>query len=226
MIKFHPSEQHLVLYTAGELSPAMLMMVGTHIDMCKKCQALVHDIETQLVQKLFGETGSLRRPPAQPELDEQAMLQAIFNSQATDASTPIAANDSLFLEGQRFALPATLARNHHRIGDWSRLPGKLWRAPIRVGGDEMLNFIYMGENSMLPEHTHKGNEATLVVNGVFSDENSEYRDGDFVLLDSRHKHSPATQNEDCLTLAALEAPLHFTSGLSRLLNPFSSLFFK
>lgn len=204
----------------------MLMMVGTHVDMCPQCQAQIHDIETHLAQKLFGETDVLRRPSAQPALDEDAMLQAIFNSQAADASTPIAANDSLYLEGQRFALPPTLARNHQRIGDWSRLPGKLWRAPVRVGGEEMLNLIYMAENAHLPEHTHKGNEATLVVNGVFNDENSEYRDGDFVLLDGNHKHSPATQNEDCLTLAALEGPLHFTTGLSRLLNPFSSLFFK
>ncbi|RUO46228.1 ChrR family anti-sigma-E factor [Pseudidiomarina donghaiensis] len=225
MIKFHPSEQHLVLYTAGELSPAMLMMVGTHVDMCSHCQAHVRDIEQQLARKLFGD---VEKQPVErnSSLDEQAMLQAIFNSQPATETGVVAANDSLYLEGNHFKLPATLARNSHRIGDWSRLPGKLWRAPVTVGGEEMLNFIYMAENASLPEHTHKGNEATLVVNGVFNDENNEYRDGDFVLLDNHHKHSPATQNEDCLTLAALEGPLHFTSGLSRLLNPFSSLFFK
>ncbi|WP_339880097.1 ChrR family anti-sigma-E factor [Pseudidiomarina gelatinasegens] len=223
MIKFHPSEQHLVLYAAGELSPAMLMMVGTHVDMCAHCQSHVQDIEEQMASKLFGDNEQLAR---RASFDEQHMLQAIFNSQAPAASVPIAANDSLYLEGQRFALPPTLARNHHHIGEWSRLPGKLWRAPVRVGGEEMLNFIYMAEHASLPEHTHKGNEATLVVNGVFNDEHNEYRDGDFMLLDGSHKHSPATQNEDCLTIAALEGPLHFTTGLSRLLNPFSSLFFK
>lgn len=223
MIKFHPSEQHLVLYAAGELSPAMLMMVGTHVDMCAHCQSHVQDIEEQMASKLFGDNEQLAR---RASFDEQQMLQAIFNSQVPADSVPIAANDSLYLEGQRFALPPTLARNHHHIGEWSRLPGKLWRAPVRVGGEEMLNFIYMAEHASLPEHTHKGNEATLVVNGVFNDEHNEYRDGDFMLLDGSHKHSPATQNEDCLTIAALEGPLHFTTGLSRLLNPFSSLFFK
>lgn len=225
MIKFHPSEQHLVLYTAGELSPAMLMMVGTHVDMCPHCQRHVQDIEQQLASKLFIEEATEASLAASPRFDDAAMLQAIFNSSVPEPAQ-IAANDSLYLEGQHFALPPTLARNHHRIGNWSRLPGKLWRAPVQVGGDEMLNFIYMAEQTSLPEHTHKGNEATLVVNGVFNDENNEYRDGDFVLLDNHHKHSPATQHEGCLTLAALEGPLHFTSGLSRLLNPFSSLFFK
>lgn len=223
MIKFHPSEQHLVLYAAGELSPAMLMVVGTHVDMCSHCQAQVHDIEQHMAKKLFGDASDAQ---AAASLNEHDMLQAIFASATPATPVRTAANDSLILDGQRFALPATLARNHHRIGEWNRLPGKLWRAPVRVGGDETLNFIYMSEQAHLPEHTHKGSEATLVINGVFNDESSEYRDGDFMLLDSSHKHSPATQNEDCLTLAALDGPLHFTTGLSRLLNPFSSLFFK
>ena len=142
MIKFHPSEQHLVLYTAGELSPAMLMMVGTHVDMCSHCQAVVKDIEQQLAQKLFGEaTDGIQAPNI---LDEQAMLASIFNSKpssANDSNSHATFNNNLFLDGQRFALPATLARNHHRIGDWNRLPGKLWRAPVRVGGDETLIFM-------------------------------------------------------------------------------------
>jgi putative transcriptional regulator len=223
MIKFHPSEQHLVLYAAGELSPVMLMMVGTHVDMCPKCQAHVQDIEQHMAAKLFGEAETANIVHG---FDEQTMLQAIFDSKQPVANNIPAANDSLFLEGHRFALPATLARNSHRIGEWSRLPGKLWRAPVRVGGEEMLNFIYMDKHASLPEHTHKGNEVTLVVNGVFNDENNEYRDGDFMLLDEQHKHSPATHDHDCLTIAALDGPLHFTTGLSRLLNPFSSLFFK
>lgn len=225
MIKFHPSEQHLVLYATGELSPAMLIMIGAHVDMCAHCQAQVQEIEQQLSRKLFGDANAAPTATAVP-FDQQAMLQAIFNSTVPTPPPATATNDSLFLESQHFTIPPTLARNHHRIGEWNRLPGKLWRAPITVGGEEMLNFIYMAEHASLPEHTHKGKEATLVIDGVFHDETSEYRDGDFILLDAQHKHTPSTQNEGCLTLAVLDGPLHFTSGLSRLLNPFSSLFFK
>lgn len=229
MIKFHPSEQQLVLYAAGELSPAMLMMVGTHVDMCKQCQAQVQDIEEQMARKLFGENNFADyQANSLDSKTHDAMLAAIFASTApvAEPSPPLPHDNLLYLEGKRFTLPATLARNSHRIGDWSRLPGKLWRASVDIGAEQSLNFIYMGEQSTVPEHTHKGNEATLVINGVFSDEQGDYKDGDFVLLDGAHKHSPHTTHEDCLTLAALDAPLHFTTGLSRLLNPFSSLFFK
>jgi putative transcriptional regulator len=84
----------------------------------------------------------------------------------------------------------------------------------------------MAPGAKVPEHTHKGKEATLVLDGVFNDEKDEYKDGDFVLLDPSKTHTPETQEQDCLTLATLDAPLHFTSGISRLLNPFSSLFFR
>lgn len=221
MIKFHPSEQHLVHYVTGELSPAMLMMVGSHVDMCPSCQMHLRDVEEQLCQKAFGQ----RQMPL-GQLDEDAMLNAIFQSSAKPVRPVSAPLESLHLEGKRFKLPATLARNGDRIGPWSKMLGKMWRAPIEIGSGETLNFIYMDQGAQVPEHTHRGFEATLVVNGVFNDESDEYRDGDFVLLDGHHKHTPQTQHEDCLTLATIDAPMHFTSGLSRLLNPFSSLFLK
>lgn len=220
MIKFHPSEQHLVHYAMGELSPAMLMMVGSHVDMCPTCQMHLRDVEEQLCMKAFGQ----RQAPL-AKFDEEAMLEAIFAS-SPSLSQPSVALDYLNLEGKRFKLPATLARNGDRIGPWTKMLGKMWRAPVDIGSGETLNFIYMDQGAQVPEHTHRGFEATLVVNGVFNDEADEYRDGDFVLLDGQHKHTPQTQNEDCLTLATIDAPMHFTSGLSRLLNPFSSLFLK
>ncbi|MDN7124190.1 ChrR family anti-sigma-E factor [Pseudidiomarina terrestris] len=228
MIKFHPSEEHLFHYVTGDLTPAMLMMVGTHVDMCSQCQRNVQHIEETMAQKLFGQ----RQLPeefaaANDSFDGDEMLAQILaqpQQQPRDLSQQFASE--LVLEGKRFQLPGTLARNHHRIGQWHKLLGQMWRAPVQVGGKDVLTFIYMAENTRVPEHTHKGNEATLVVNGVFNDETSDYRDGDFVFLDGSVKHTPETRHEDCLTLSALDAPMHFTSGVSRLLNPFSSLFFK
>lgn len=221
MIKFHPSEQHLVHYMLGELSPAMLMMIGSHIDLCPHCQHHLRDVEEQFAMKVFGQ----RQIPL-PDLDEETMLNAIFQSEPAPVVSILEMRDYLNLEGKRFKLPATLARNGERIGPWSRMLGKMWRAPIEIGSGETLNFIYMEQGAQVPEHTHRGSEATLVVNGVFNDEVDEYRDGDFVLLDGHHKHTPQTHHHDCLTLATIDAPMQFTSGLSRLLNPFSSLFLK
>lgn len=229
MIKFHPNEEHLFHYVTGDLSPEMLMMVGTHVDMCPHCQTQVRDMEELVANKLFGQAQAPQElVAANDNFNGDAMLQQIMSQSPVrepQPERPLVA-DELILEGKRFKLPATLVRNQHRIGEWHKLIGQMWRAPVQIGGEDVLTFIYMDQNTRVPEHTHKGREATLVVNGVFNDESAEYRDGDFVFLDGSVKHTPETRGEDCLTLAALDAPMQFTSGLSRLLNPFSSLFFK
>ena len=228
MIKFHPSEQHLFHYVTGDLTPAMLMMVGTHVDMCPHCQNEIQHIEESLAQQVFGQALVPAELTEQVSFDGESMLASIM-SRTPKRITPVMRQDvpnELVLEGKRFQLPGTLARNQHRVGEWQKILGQMWRAPVHVGGEDVLTFIYMDKDTRVPEHTHKGREATLVVNGVFNDERSEYRDGDFIFVDDSVIHTPETRHEDCLTLSALDAPMHFTSGLSRLLNPFSSLFFK
>ena len=72
----------------------------------------------------------------------------------------------------------------------------------------------------VPKHTHKGFEYTVILSGGFSDELGVYHEGDFIARDASHKHSPtALQNEDCICLTVLNAPLKFT-GWYRVLNPF------
>lgn len=229
MIKSHPSEALLYQYAAGDLGSAMTLVVGTHVDMCPICQQTVADIEEELCHKHIDSIVSTMTTTiadggmglSQSCCDD--MLAKIFESESKPA---VRSEDLICLEGRRFVLPRTLACNRERIGDWTNLVGKLWRAPVNVGSRGHTNLIYMEPGTSVPEHTHKGLEATLVIDGVFNDEQDAYYDGDFVLLDANRTHTPQTANEDCLTLATLDAPLHFTSGISRLLNPFSQLFFR
>lgn len=84
----------------------------------------------------------------------------------------------------------------------------------------------MEKGGRVPEHTHRGSELTLVLDGEFSDGVRDYDTGDFILLDNSHKHTPHSEAaEGCLVFSVVDKPLHFTSGLARLLNPFSQLFF-
>lgn len=224
MIKYHPTDQLIEQFAGGLLSPALSVIVATHIDLCPRCQQVAHDAEQLLAEQVMHTTAS----NLPPELNQQfnAMLEQILATPAPSTIIQPPYHENLYLNGKLFNLPATLARQYHRIGEWSRVPGKMLKAPLQLGSNESINLIYMDQGSQVPEHTHKGNEITLVINGVFNDEQDEYKDGDFVLLSQQHTHQPETRGEDCLTLATLDAPLHFTSGIARLLNPFSSLFFK
>ena len=228
MIKSHPSEAILYQYASGDLSAAMTLVVGTHVDMCSVCQQTVCEIEHDLCSKHLDTVVQTLNTPSHgysglSKTDTDKMLEKIFSSEAKPAVQP---DELICLEGRRFVLPRTLAHNRARIGDWTNLVGKLWRAPIDVGDRGHTNLIYMEPGTQVPEHTHKGQEATLVVDGVFNDEKDVYYNGDFILLDAERTHTPQTTAQDCLTLATLDAPLYFTSGISRLLNPFSSLFFR
>ncbi|RUO25592.1 transcriptional regulator [Aliidiomarina minuta] len=224
MIKSHPSEAMLNSFVSGTLSPALSLIVATHIDMCPRCQHIVSELEQELAEQMLATPANLG------SADSQMMLEAIFNSQEpVIEQSSEADNESaglITLEGKQFHLPRALARQRDRIGPWNKMVGKLWRAPLNLSTEETTNLIYMAEHSGVPEHTHKGMEATLVINGRFNDEFDSYTDGDFILLDGSRQHTPQTSDEDCLTLAVMDQPLHFTSGLSRLLNPFSSIFFR
>lgn len=224
MIKSHPEESHLYQYAAGDLSAAMTLVVGTHVDMCKHCRQTVCEMEQKLCEDNLDALVSVASATMNKSQCDD-MLEAIFASSACNKRKP-QPNDMISVDGRRFTLPRTLAHNSHRIGEWSKLVGKLWRAPLTLENGSQTNLIYMAPGARVPEHTHKGQEATLVIDGVFNDEQGEYKDGDFILLDPSQTHTPETQQKDCLTLATLDAPLHFTSGISRLLNPFSQLFFR
>ncbi len=224
MIRSHPTEAMLHSYVTGDLNSASALVVSSHLDMCTHCQRVVSAIENDLSDEVLAEEESFLG-----DFDMQFMLDAIFNSEDIEGGPLSAAtsNDGLiYLEGRRFQLPRSLARQQARIGPWDKMIGNMWRAAIRLGTDEVANLIYMDRSTSLPEHTHKGTELQLILKGSFTDEYGTYQPGDLVMLDATHQHTPQTPDEDCLILAVLDGPLHFTSGISRLLNQFSSLFFR
>lgn len=228
MIKSHPTEQMLQAYVAGDLNSAAALVMATHLDMCPHCQRRYKAAEAEMGDDMFA---AINEPsPKLADADMQLMMDAIFSSEAKKSEPSLSANtqnDGLIsLEGKRFQLPRSLARQQARIGPWSKMLGNMWRASIALGTDEVANLIYMDKNTSVPEHTHRGSELQVVIDGAFSDEFGEYQNGDLLMLDGTQKHTPQTHDQDCLILAVMEGPLQFTSGLSRLLNPFSSLFFR
>lgn len=229
MIKFHPTEELLVKYVQGELDASLCLVIGAHIDMCPVCTNTVRDIEEQVARKvLTSEVQSLANVTASQfhEAEMNMMFDQIVSSNAPEAILREPALEEVTLEGKQFKLPPTIGRLGSRLGHWSMVPGSVWRAPVNSNGHDKINLIYMAAGASVPEHTHRGSEATLVLNGSFTDEFDRYEDGDFIFLDQQHKHTPQTAQEDCLTLAWLNEPLQFTSGVARLLNPFSNVFFR
>lgn len=223
MIKHHPNSQQLQAFVAGVCEPTVALIVSAHIDMCKVCQAKC--IKLQKIQGIEALSS-----PANTSIEFDKMLSQITRlpqqKPAALKSTNLTASFDIELEGKRFVLPRPLKRYAQHTGNWSRLVGKLWQAPVDLGCMGKANFIYMEKGGKVPEHTHKGTELTLVIDGQYADGMADYDCGDFTLLDGQHNHLPHSEaDEGCLVFTIVDKPLYFTSGIARLLNPFSHLFF-
>ena len=257
MIKFHPTAEQLKDFVDGELSPAIALMVAAHCDMCSQCSAFVERQTQEMASEVFGEPSlaldalfnttsemssmmsQIMQMPAAHQADggrsgrferggtpkvpvsKRAKTDVGHGSKRLDKAT------SIELDGRVFNLPKTLHRYIEKTGNWSGLVGKLWQAPVDLGNQGVANFIFMGSGGSVPEHTHRGTEFTLVIDGEFSDGLSHYDTGDFIYMDGEKTHTPKAEgNVGCLVFSIVDQPLHFTSGLARLLNPFSHLFFR
>ncbi|KHT61991.1 transcriptional activator ChrR [Photobacterium gaetbulicola] len=220
-IHFHPDPVLLSRFAHGELESASSIMISAHLEFCPYCRQKIAAIETE-------QAGLLEKSePATLSPALNAMMQQIMDQELVDETVDDWPDTQLKLEDKSYPLPSALQRHNEKIGPWSRLPGNIKRAQVDVSGSCKMNFIYMDSDSALPEHTHQGQEITLVLAGEFYDENGTYKPGDFIIQTEAHKHLPRTrEGKDCLCLTLLNAPLHFTSGLATLLNPFSQLFFR
>ena len=223
MISFHPKYKDLQAFSAGNCEPAMALMVSAHVDMCTQCRHDCIDIQAGMARELFDQS---------PQVDSLGNQFTQMMSQITDL--PVAKIERLKpnpsaieLDGKFFEVPRALQCHVRNTGNWSRLVGKLWQAPVDLGDIGQANFMYMEKGGRVPEHTHKGTELTLVVDGQYGDGISEYDCGDFTIMNSQHNHLPHSEADDgCLVFTIVDQPLHFTAGIARLLNPFSHLFFK
>jgi putative transcriptional regulator len=222
MASYHPDIKLLSAYCEGSLSPASSLIVSAHLDMCAHCREKVEamtEAQADIQLDIVTESASY---------DLSDMISGITSKPQIKETTQSSGSSSVLkLEGKEFVIPRTLTRYLEKVDNWKQLVGNLWQAPVDTGTEENMSFLFMSGGGKVPEHTHRGNELTLVINGSFADEKGNYSNGDFIFNDGDVQHTPQTDDPDgCLIFTVVDQPLHFTSGLARLINPFSHLFFK
>ncbi|MFT5544119.1 MAG: putative transcriptional regulator [Arenicella sp.] len=223
MISFHPNFIDIREFSSGNCEPAKALMISAHVDMCPQCQQQCIEFQAELASEIFNPKATIA------PLDSQfyTMMSKITDLPESNFITSETSCSSVELDGKFFELPRALRRYVKNTGNWSRLVGKIWQAPVDLGDIGKANFMYMEKGGRVPEHTHKGTEMTLVVDGQYGDGIANYDCGDFTIMDNHHNHLPHSEADDgCLVFTIVDQPLHFTAGIARLLNPFSHLFFK
>ena len=81
--------------------------------------------------------------------------------------------------------------------------------------------LHIPPGPAIPDHGHRGMELTLVLQGAFADQGESFGPGDVEISDETVEHRPVvTAGQDCICLAAADAPLRFLGLIPRLAQPF------
>tara|TARA_R110000744_G_scaffold117745_1_gene220138 strand:+ start:29197 stop:29886 length:690 start_codon:yes stop_codon:yes gene_type:complete len=229
MIKHHPAFALLKSFVDGDLPASLAAGIAIHADMCQLCQQKIAQLTEQVAEASFEQ--DLLAPSVvidnkvSPEVSEMSFDEIIDQITATDDVEPlkvIPEERLITFKGMEYTLPNTL--RNMELGRTAQI-GKLSRARINLGEGEIhTNLLHIGPGGSIPEHTHKGFELTLLLAGTFADEQGEYVAGDFIMLDKRHQHQPATEH-GCLCYTVANDALHFTQGINKLLNPIGAFIY-
>ena len=108
---------------------------------------------------------------------------------------------------------------------WKKITRSLSISYLKTGDPNYEFALYhIKAGGKIPEHTHRGTEMTLVLEGGFSDADGRYDRGDFIFRQATDVHAPtALQTEYCICLSVVDAPLKFTNWKYRWMNPFLQL---
>lgn len=209
-IKHHLTDALLMAYSAGNLPEAFSLTVAAHISMCDECRARLGTFDS------VG--GALMEETASVDMDMGAF-------EATMA---------LINAAPELPEPAKLHRNGvlpRPVQDYigGDLDAVKWR-PVGMGvkqaiiptmGDAQVRLLYIPAGAAVPDHGHKGTELTLVLQGAFVDEVDRFGQGDIEVANEDLDHTPVADiGEDCICLAATDAPLKFNKLIPRLAQPF------
>lgn len=211
-IKHHLSDALLMAYAAGTLPEAFDVVVATHISLCDDCRSRMHEFDA------LG--GEVMTHSGEAELSEdslEATLALIAGDPAPTATAPRQIrNDGDFPAPLRDYVGGNLDDVQ-----WRRIGGGVSQAILNTTGDAKVRLLRIPGGVAIPDHGHHGTELTLVLQGAFRDEEDRFAAGDIEIANEDLEHTPvAEEGQDCICLAATDAPLRFNAMLPRIAQPF------
>ena len=210
-IKHHLTDELLMGYAAGTLPEAFNLVVATHISMCDECRAALAEYEA------VGGEVMMSGEPVELSEDSREATRALIadNALRTEEAKSAAKNSDI---------PAPL---QDYIGGgleavkWRKIGGGVSQMILPTSKDATVRLLKIPGGTAVPDHGHNGTELTLVLKGAFADEEDTFSAGDVEVANEDLQHTPvAAPGEDCICLAATDAPLKFNAFLPRIAQKF------
>lgn len=216
MTETSENDELLMSYAAGGLDEAMSLVVASHLTLSPESRTRVAEYEA-----LGGAVIEEIEPVAVSKTALDSVL-ARLDEEETEALQPAETSPG---ESARdgHSLPAPLRRY---VGPdieklrWKRLMPGVREAEFAIDGGARARLMRIESGVAVPKHSHRGREATLVLEGAYRDATGLYDRGKLQLADAELDHQPAATGEEaCLCLVVTDAPIRLTGKLGRLLNP-------
>ncbi len=204
-IRHHLSDALLLGHAAGALSEAFDLVVATHVSVCDDCRAKLGAYDA------LG--GALLEDMPETAPASGSLAATLDRLPAEPPAAPAADADATFPEPLRRAVGGDLSSVR-----WRRIGGGVAQAVLTRDKDgASARLLRIPAGVAVPDHGHNGAELTLVLRGAFHDEVDSFGRGDVEIADPALSHQPvAARGEDCICLAATDAPLRFNAFLPRL----------
>ncbi len=187
-------------------------MVATHISLCDECRARLGEFEAvggQVLER--GDTVAL----ADTSL-EQTLARISGDAPAGDDRKTMPQRSSVFPAPLRDYVGGDADAVH-----WRAVGGGVRQAILPTSNAATVRLLHIPAGAAVPDHGHRGTELTLVLQGAFRDEEDRFARGDIEIADEEVQHTPVAEaGEDCICLAATDAPLRFRALIPRLAQPF------
>lgn len=204
-IRHHLSDPLLIAYAAGNLPEAFGLVAATHISMCDDCRARLGAfeavggavVEAEAVALSAGCLEATLARLGLPEPRKPLAKKTILPTPLTD-----------YVGGDLAAVK------------WKPLGMGVRQAILPTGAGATARLLRIPAGQAVPDHGHRGTELTLVLRGAFRDATDRFGPGDLEIASEDLEHTPVAEaGEDCICLAATDAPLRFKALMPRLLQP-------
>jgi putative transcriptional regulator len=222
MIKHHPRYELIQSFVHGDLPASLSAAISIHAEMCSTCQKQITLLTDQVAELSFEESQFKTSDDDYiSNIDFEKMIEGITQSNDIDVKKAVEIK-TIYFKSKPYNLPITL--NNIGLGKTANI-GRLAKSRLQLNENEIhTNLLHMEPGGSVPEHTHKGFELTLLLEGSFHDDRGIYVKGDFIMLDGNHTHRPVSDS-GCLCYTVANDALHFTQGINKLLNPIGSFIY-
>ncbi|WP_292037035.1 MULTISPECIES: ChrR family anti-sigma-E factor [unclassified Brevundimonas] len=207
----NPSEERLLAYAAGTLSPPEAVVIAAHLALRPANDAWVRRLQV-VGGELLEET-----PPSPMADDALARALARIETDAGEAKAPPPLNDMA-------ELPEPLRR--YALGPWRWLGPGIRARDVHAprDGDCRVILLKIDPGRETPRHTHCGVELTCVLSGAYATGTERFDVGDLEEADPDTLHQPrVVSDEPCLCVVALDGEIQLDGWLGRLMQPFVKL---